>query len=71
MILRVIIVYIFNLIMIEVEGIAIVDATTRRGRLMSRGLEKGRSNIISSLAVWKKSQILDQFLCNTWTFLPL
>ena len=57
--LRVIIVYIFCLIVVEVEGIAIVDATPRSGCLMWHGLEQRRSSIIfSSLAAWKKVRCL-------------
>ena len=53
--LRVIIVCIIKVIVPDVEGIAIVDATTpsRRGVLMRQGLEQGRSSMIfSSLAIW-------------------
>lgn len=57
--LRVIIVRIINLIVVEVEGIAIVVATLTTRRGLELWLMKGRSSIIfSSLAVWKKSQML-------------
>ena len=51
---RIIIEYIINQSVMDVEDIAIADVTTRRGVLM--WLKRGRSNIISSsLVVWKKS----------------
>ena len=75
--LRIIIECIINSIVIDIEGIAIVDLATRRGGLLWHGLElwlrMGRSSIIfSSSAIWKKKLgACCQFLFNTWTFLLL